>query len=193
MSQIGDLPRQLVALPGSEKEAIAIAQIFNTKRLIGKQATESVIEQLMLNAKIIHLATHGLLNELKETEVPGAIALAASQTDDGLLTSSEILDLRLKTKLVVLSACHTGRGIITGGGVIGLSRSLMTASVASVVVSLWSVPDAPTCLLMIEFDRQKQANPDKAHALGQAMLTVRRNILTLATGLHLFFYLNGKM
>ena len=70
----------------------------------------------MLNAKIIHLATHGLLNELKESDVPGAIALAASQTDDGLLTSSEILDLQLQAELVVLSACNTGRGMITGDG-----------------------------------------------------------------------------
>ncbi len=123
------------------------------------------------------LATHAFLNELKESEVPGAIAQAASQTDDGLLTSNEILDWRLQAELVVLSACNTGRAIITGDGVIGLSASLMTAGVASVVLSLWSVPDAPTCLLMMEFDRQMQANPDKAQALGQAMLTVMKEYL----------------
>ena len=91
-----------------------------------------------------------------------------------MLTSSEILDLRLQAELVVLSACNTGRGRITGDGVMGLSRSLMTAGATSVVVSLCYVPDEPTSLLMMEFYRQMQANPDKAQALGQAMLTVAK-------------------
>ncbi|HBW89943.1 MAG TPA: hypothetical protein DEG17_13955, partial [Cyanobacteria bacterium UBA11149] len=47
-------------------------------------------------------------------------------------------------ELVVLSACDTGRGKITGDGVVGLSRSLITAGVPSIVVSLWSVPDDST-------------------------------------------------
>ena len=59
---------------------------------------------------------------------------------------------------------------ITGDGVIGLSRSLISAGVPSVMVSLWSVPDAPTGSLMVEFYRQLQQNPDQATALRQAML-----------------------
>lgn len=72
------------------------------------------------------------------------------------------------------AACDTGRGKITGDGVIGLSRSLITAGVPSVLVSLWSVPDAPTASLMIEFYRNLQHNPDKAQALRQAMLTIMK-------------------
>jgi CHAT domain-containing protein len=93
--------------------------------------------------------------------------------DNGLLTSSVILE-RLQAELVVLSACNTGIDMITGDGVMGLSRSLITAGATSVVVSLWSVPDEPTSLLMMEFYRQMQANPDKAQALRQALLTVAR-------------------
>jgi CHAT domain-containing protein len=85
----------------------------------------------MQKAKIIHLATHGLLDDFKGQGVPGAIALAPSGNDKGLLTSSEIFDLKLNAELVVLSACDTGRGTITGDGVIGLSRSLITAGVPS--------------------------------------------------------------
>jgi CHAT domain-containing protein len=70
-----------------------------------------------------------------------------------------------------LSACDTGRGRITGDGVIGLSRSFISAGVPSVIVSLWSVPDAPTAFLMTEFYQNFQKNPDKAQALRQAMLT----------------------
>jgi CHAT domain-containing protein len=80
----------------------------------------------------------------------------------------------LKTELVVLSACNTGRGRITGDGVVGLSRAFVAAKVPSIVVSLWSVPDNPTALLMTEFYRNILRQPDKAAALRQAMLTTMK-------------------
>jgi CHAT domain-containing protein len=170
MPKIGTPPRQLPALPGSEREAITIAQLLNTKPITGSQATKASIVQQMLKARIIHLATHGLLNEVKRGDLPGAIALAPSGNDDGLLTSSEILDLKLNAELVVLSACNTGRGKLTGDGVVGLSRALISAGVPSILVSLWPVPDDSTAELMAEFYRQLQLNPNKAQALRQAML-----------------------
>ncbi len=170
MPKIGTPPRQLPALPGSEREAITIARLLNTKPITGAQATKASITQQMLKARIIHLATHGLLNEVERRDLPGAIALSPSGNDDGLLTSSEILDLKLNAELVVLSACNTGRGKLTGDGVVGLSRALISAGVSSIIVSLWLVPDAATAELMAEFYRQLQLNQNKAQALRQAML-----------------------
>ena len=74
--------------------------------------------------------------------IPGAIALSKDDINDGILTADELFDLenQLKAQLVVLSACGTGRGDITGDGVIGLSRSLMSAGVPSILVSLWLKP-----------------------------------------------------
>jgi CHAT domain-containing protein/Tfp pilus assembly protein PilF len=174
MPKIGEPPTQLPSLPGAEREALAIAQLFNTKAITGNLATKAAIVQQLSQARIAHLATHGLLDDFKGQGVPGAIALAPSNNDNGLLTSSEILDLKLNAELVVLSACDTGRGRITGDGVIGLSRSWITAGVPSLIVSLWSVPDAPTASLMTEFYRQIQQKPDKAQALRQAMLTTMK-------------------
>ncbi|WP_391540778.1 CHAT domain-containing protein [Halomicronema hongdechloris] len=56
----------------------------------------------------------------------------------------------------------------------GLSRSLITAGVPSVIVSLWAVPDAPTADLMTEFYRQLQQGQSPAQALRQAMLTIQQ-------------------
>jgi CHAT domain-containing protein/tetratricopeptide (TPR) repeat protein len=167
---------QLSPLMGAEQEANAVADFFNTEALLGAEATEQVVKQQMGNARIVHLATHGLLEygtpeESGVRDVPGAIALTPTQTEDGLLTAAEILELDLKADLVVLSACDTGLGTITGDGVIGLSRSLIAAGTPSVIVSLWSIPDAPTADLMTEFYRQRQQGKDKAQALRQAMLT----------------------
>ncbi len=170
MPKIGNPPQQLPPLPGSEQEAITIAKLLNTQAITGSQATKASIAQLMVKARMIHLATHGLLNEVKTRGLPGAIALDPSGNDDGLLTYSEILDLKLNAELVVLSACNTGRGTLTGDGVLGLSRALISAGVSSIIVSLWLVPDVATAELMVEFYRQLQQNPNKGQALRQAML-----------------------
>ena len=174
--KIGEPPEQLNSLPAAENEAITIAKLLNTKALTGNQATKKAILSQLPQARIIHLATHGLLDDFKGLGVPGAIALAPSGNDNGLLTADEILNLKLNAELVVLSACDTGRGRITGDGVIGLSRSLITAGVPSIIVSLWSVPDAPTASLMTEFYRNWQEKKlDKAQALRQAMLTIMKD------------------
>ncbi|MBD1903796.1 tetratricopeptide repeat protein [Trichocoleus sp. DQ-A3] len=176
--QIGELVAKLDALPGAEKEAIQIAKFFNTEALTGSKATKITVMQLMQKARIIHLATHGLLYDFKGFGVPGAIALAPNGKPDdgidGLLTAGEIFDMKLQADLVVLSACDTGRGNITGDGVIGLSRSLISAGVPSVMVSLWAVNDNSTAFLMTEFYRNLQQKPDKAVALRQAMLTAMK-------------------
>lgn len=174
----GNAPKQLEDLPEAEREASEIAKLFNHKALIGAEATKANVKQLLTQANLVHFATHGLLeyraqkssSSLKGLEVPGALALAPAGKDDGLLTASEIFDLELVAEFVVLSACDTGRGRITGDGVIGLSRAFISAGVPSVLVSLWKVPDNSTAKLMIGFYEQLQTQPDKAQALRQAML-----------------------
>ncbi|NER78784.1 MAG: CHAT domain-containing protein [Leptolyngbya sp. SIO1D8] len=163
----------LQPLPGAEAEAEEIARLFQTDAIIGHAATESVIASQMQTADVIHLATHGLLDYVDTRDripVLGAIALAPSETADGLLTAREISQLSLKAQLVVLSACDTGLGEVTGDGVVGLSRSLIAAGADSTVVSLWAVPDAATADLMTAFYTELQQGQNKAQALRQAML-----------------------
>ena len=170
----GSPPTYLAPLPGAEQEAIGIAAELNVEPLLGNKATKSTVVQQMPNARIIHLATHGLLNEFQG--LSSGVVLAADGTEDfndGLLTATEIAQIKLNAELVVLSACNTGQGRITGDGVVGLSRSLMLAGVPSVVVSLWAVPDQPTGELMAEFYQQLGQTDNKAKALRQAMLTIR--------------------
>lgn len=165
----------LAPLPGAEAEANAIAALLDTTAITGDQATESLIKAQLETAPMIHLATHGLLDYGVTTtpdglNIPGAIALAPSATEDGLLTAREILGLSTQADLVVLSACDTGLGTITGDGVVGLARAWIVAGTPSLVVSLWLVPDVPTATLMTEFHRQRELGLDKAQALRQAML-----------------------
>jgi CHAT domain-containing protein len=163
------MPESLDPLPGSQQEAQAIAKLLNTQALIGPQATEKTVLAQIRQASVIHFATHGLLDE--NQGMASAIALVAGPGDDGLLTAGELSEIQLTANLAVLSACDTGRGKITGDGVLGLSRSLMLAGVPNVVVSLWAVPDQATASLMTEYYRQMPQQPTQAQALRQAMLT----------------------
>lgn len=169
MPKVGIPPVQLDPLLGAEKEALTIANLFKIKAITGKDATKAAFKQKLSSARIIHLATHGLLDDADKS-IASAIALTPTSNDDGLLTPAEIVDLKINAELVVLSACDTGRGKITGDGVVGLSRSLITAGASSVIISLWAVPDSATSELMTEFYQQWQENPDKAVALRNAML-----------------------
>ena len=163
---------QLKSLGYSQTEASQIAKLYQTDALIGAQATEAAIKPQLANYRVIHLSTHGILNQQLVGE--SAIVLAAGGGEDGYLTVNEILDLKLNADLVVLSACDTGRGEIKGDGVIGLSRALMTGGTRSLIVSLWAVDDRSTSELMQGFYRQwREGKQSKAEALRGAMLAVR--------------------
>jgi len=98
---------QLASLPGAEQEAKAIAPLLGTRAITGDQVTKLAIVQRMPQQRIIHLATHSLLDDFKGLGVPVAIALAPDPPtrglngSNGLLTADEILDLQLSAELVV--------------------------------------------------------------------------------------------
>ncbi|GET39959.1 TPR repeat-containing protein [Microseira wollei NIES-4236] len=161
-------PVQLQDLAWAKTEANAIAPLLNTQAITGADATKAYITQLLPKARLIHIATHGLLDDIRQLGIPGAIALAPSDEDNGFLTAGEIYDMKLNAELVVLSACSTGQGKITGDGVVGLSRCLIAAGVKSVIVSLWSVGDLSTALLMVKFYQIFQQGVAAAIALNEA-------------------------
>jgi CHAT domain-containing protein len=77
-----------------------------------------------------------------------------SDEDDGRLYVYEVFEMNINAKLVTLNACETGLGNISQGDELtGLSRAFLFAGSSAVVVSLWSVADYPTALLMTNFYR----------------------------------------
>ncbi|NER97443.1 MAG: CHAT domain-containing protein [Symploca sp. SIO1B1] len=203
----GAKAQQLPSLPGAGIEAETLAELFGIQALTGAQATESRVVEEINESEIIHLATHGILDdenslfsidlgdeiqqayglsqaeylsELAKKLLPGAIALAPSDGKDGLLTSQEILGLKLdEAKLVVLSACNTAKGVPGDSSVLGLPFALGTAGTSRAVVSLWPVPDEPTKQLMIDFYQalknaeEEDKAIDPAEALSYAMRVMK--------------------
>ena len=140
-----------------------------------QQATNPILSQY----RIIHLATHGVLDD----ENPELSALVFSLFDkqgkalEGRLWLNDIYNLNLPAELVVLSACDTGLGKeFKGEGLVGLTRGFMYAGAPRVMASLWKVEDKPTAQLMRRFYLHllKEGLPPAA-ALRQAQLDLFRD------------------
>ncbi len=99
-----------------------------------------------------------------------------NNVEDGILTADEISRLDLSnTKLVVLSACETGRGVVDDvEGVLGLQRAFKKAGAQSIVMSLWKVPDEATSMLMTQFYKGLMAGTERHQALKDAMNYVKK-------------------
>lgn len=147
-------------LPSARDEAVAIAQLFPAKDvtlLLGGQATEASVRNLAGEARVMHLATHGYVDDSRPlasylglTAGPAAAA-TRSASNDGRLTARELFDIHLNRPLVTLSACNSASGRITGDGVIGLTRGFLSAGASTVVASLWRVADRPAEFQMKRF------------------------------------------
>ena len=94
---------------------------------------------------------------------------------DGILTAKEISRLDFRgLDLVVLSACQSGLGEITGEGVFGLQRGFKKAGAQTIVMSLWNVNDKPTQMLMTEFFKNLTAGQSKREAFVNAQIELRK-------------------
>ena len=173
-AKFNENPYKLRQIPRAKEAAEAIAATLGTQAISGEKATKVAILDKMLNTRIVHLSAHGLLDDFQGSGIPGAIILAPSgDTDDGALNAAEIRQLKLDSELVVLSACSTGGGKITGDGVIGLSRCFILAGVPSIIVSLWNMGAVSAKLLMTEFYENLARGDNRAAALRCAMLTTK--------------------
>ncbi len=171
--QFDEPPVPLPDLPRAEKEAKAVAKLLGTKALIRTRARKETVMQQLDGAQVIHLATHGLLDDLEG--LSGAIALAPSCQDDGFLRVSEIMAVKLNAELAVVSACDISRGKIWGDGVALLSQAFIATGVSSLILSLWASPDAPVEFLMGEFYTNLLQSGDKALSLRSAMLATMQH------------------
>lgn len=146
-----DAVRNLPALPqtGPELRKLAAALGAGEEALfLGPRATESAVRGSDLaDVRILAFATHGLLSGDLQGLAEPALAFsppeAASVDDDGLLTASEVSELRLSADWVILSACNTagGDGRADGEGLSGLARAFLYAGARAILASHWPVRD----------------------------------------------------
>ncbi|MEV7193582.1 CHAT domain-containing protein [Streptomyces sp. NPDC093510] len=134
----------LLPLPGTGVEAASIARLLpGAELLVSTGATHERVITTAPKCDVLHLATHGLVDDLSPSR--GRLALAGTDS----LEMADLIECARAPRLLVLSACNSGRGTATAGGdVLGLTRVAMITGAQGAVVSLWPVGDSTGCLVM---------------------------------------------
>ncbi len=164
--------KPLPQLPGAKKELDAIAALSPLKSMLitgGVALGKRVLAEAPA-ARVIHFATHAIIDESK----PFESFLALSER--GKLMASEIYDLHITADLVVLSSCRSGSGQVSADGLLGLTRAFLYAGAATVIAPLLDIPDEPTVRLIEEFYRQYNSGATKSRALRAAQLKLLHDL-----------------
>ena len=168
-------------LPHAGDEARAVAAIFRTDAHLQSKATKQLVKEKLEaeqgDIDVLHFACHGYFDQFQPLK--SGIKLAKNGEENPNLTAEEIFALGMHAELVVLSACESGvNDRKPGDELMGLTRSLIYAGTPSVIVTLWSVRDFSTRLLMQifyeEWLKPHEAPITKAEALQRAQLSVMR-------------------
>jgi len=159
---LSDWTELLPRLPGTRTEVSMVAALAKQAQpssrietLLGCAAIPSGLRAAANTADLLHIATHARvdaqrprLSALALTPEPGG---AAAPSAFGLL---DILGLKLRSRLVVLSACETSRGkLLPGEGVLGPAQAFLQAGAATVLASYWRIDDQTTAAFMQRFYR----------------------------------------
>jgi CHAT domain-containing protein len=175
------LAEALSPLPDSAEELKAVAAKLGASSsdiYLGRNATEENVKRLPLaDYRVVYFATHGLVagdvEGLGEPSLALTLPNEPRELDDGLLTASEVAQLKLNADWVVLSACNTAAGEKPGAEALsGLARAFFYAGARALLVSHWRIDSkAATRLATSTFDIMK-SNPTigRAQALRRAML-----------------------
>lgn len=163
------------------EEARNVAQATAGRSFLNEKASETELKRLVHDIDYLHLSTHGIA----ETEMPlfSRVLLEPTAADDGNLTVREIFDLGLRTELVTLSACETGRSFASGGydfseqDRIGLIEAFLHANSRSVLASLLPISDRATTDFMNRFYLEIRANRTKVDALAVTQRAMLRDTI----------------
>ncbi|CAH3130218.1 unnamed protein product [Pocillopora meandrina] len=167
--------RTFVPLHCARKEAEIIGELLGVQPLLGERAKKQEVLQAMNSVSLIHIAAHGNAERGEIALSPSLATNTIPEEEDYLLRISDVSQVKLRAKLVVLSCCHSGRGEIKAEGVIGIARAFLASGARSVLVTLWAIEDEATEKFMRRFYRHLVDGDSVSECLHQAMKWLRSN------------------
>ena len=165
-------------LPHAGREADWVAYALKTTPIKGEHASKTALLNRSMNAKVIHIATHGSASA-------GFLAFSTFFTsaksgsfkhvtaENVLLYPQDVEGLTISPALVVLSSCDSGRGTVKADGIQGMARAFILAGAQSVLTTLWKVPDESASVFMQFFYQYLLDEMPSSYALHKAILSVR--------------------
>lgn len=173
---------QFPRLRFSRHEALELARLAGRERA-RVQLDFAADREMLLNWRledydVLHFATHALLNE-RHPELSGIVLSLVDERGrprNGFLRLHEIYNLKLKARLVTLSACRTAIGKrLEGEGLIGLARGFLHTGASGVLATLWALEDRATAVFMKMFYEALLKGQAPASALRAAQNRMRRH------------------
>ena len=162
-------------LPCARNQAVMIGQMLGVQPLLGQQATKQVVLERLHSVSLMHFAGHGNAERGEIALSPVCPPNRIPQEADYLLTVSDIAQVQLRAKLVVLSCCHSGTGQIRAEGVVRIARAFLGSGARSVLVALWAISDLATEQLMCRFYEHLVRGKSASESLHQATEWMRSN------------------
>lgn len=139
-------------LQGAGDEINAIFRLYKGKIFSGNLATETSFREAMKNPGIFHLAMHSLSDNSDSRYSYMMFDRDADSITDGKLYNYEISLSRIKSPMVVLSACNSGTGTLYHGeGLMSLARGFILAGASSVIKTSWEVNDEVSAAIISRF------------------------------------------
>jgi CHAT domain-containing protein len=163
--------KNLTPLPGAFEEVSYVTGILKGLTLIDSMATEKAFKRLAPDYGILHLAMHTLIDNRDPMFSKLVFTPWRVGPDEGLLNTYELYNLQLHARMVVLSACRSGDGILQKGeGIMSLARGFLYAGCPSLVMTLWNVEDRSGLEIMHQFYHQIKMGKEKNDALRKAKI-----------------------
>ncbi len=152
-------------------EAEYVTALTGGKLFINKAARESVFKAEAAKYDIIHLAMHTILNDQYPMHSKMLFYQEKDSVEDGNLNTYEVYGVPLKAKMVILSSCNTGTGVLhSGEGILSLARGFVYSGSQSVVMSMWEIEDRSGAEIVKSYYKFLKKGATKSNALRKARI-----------------------
>ena len=179
-------------LPATVIEADVIRGLMpGSRRVIGRSATEAALRGALAEPRVVHVATHGVMNPANPMFSRLQLARGSGRTheDDGRLEVHELLGMRVASPIVFLSGCETAMGAAhrtafdRGRDYATLSQAFLYAGASGVVATLWRIDDEGAAALAERFYRRAGDLPPAV-----ALAAAQRELLGGARWAHPYYW-----
>jgi len=189
---LGNPKTSFPPLPEAERQVKEIGSLYGpgqSEIVVGENATETLFVKEAPAFRILHLASHAVLDD--GNPMYSHVLLAPGGGEDGFLEARKLMELDLRSEMLVLSGCETARGDAPAGeGMTGMLWAAFVAGSPTTVASLWRVESSSTSDLMIEFHRAWLASRGKSAKFGkaEALRAAARKLIASGRYAHPFYW-----
>jgi len=173
---LGDPQTDMPDLPTAAEEVRVVGRMFKDASVkVGSRASKQAFLSGAGSAGLIHIASHGVF--LPERPMDSYLALSGDPPRAGRLSATDVLGVDLtKARLVVLSACDSGRAEIGAGEeVVGMTRAFLHAGTGALLATLWPLSDESAASIVEDFYTAIRAGQKPAAALTRAARKVKKD------------------